>query len=103
MYYWRKSIPDFWERVAAKRQEIGGKDRLSTVWNGIYLKAAQGNPEAAKLYLANFDPNFRMPMERRETNSGTGFADLVAQKLIERARNEHKPKVIDVEPSDSNA
>lgn len=103
LYDWRELIPDFWQKVAAKRKEIGSKDRLNHVWNGIYLKAAAGNVEAAKLYFANHDDNFRMPMERRETNTGSGFADLVAQKLIEKAREENKARVIDVDNTDSNA
>lgn len=103
LYDWRESIPDFWQKVAEKRKAIGSKERLSNVWNGVYLKAATGNPEAAKLYLANYDDNFRMPTERRETNTGSGFADLVAQKLIEHAKQQKQPKVIDVEPADSNA
>jgi hypothetical protein len=104
LYDWRERIPDFWAKVAAKRKEIGSKDRLNHVWNGIYLKAAAGNVEAAKLYFANHDDDFRMPMERRETNTGSGFADLIAQKLIEAAKKQHQPKVIDVDDSaNSNA
>lgn len=97
LYNWRDMIPEFWEKVNAKRREIGSKDRLSNVWNGIYLKAATGNTEAAKLYLANFDPNFRMPTEKREIEMGDGLADLVAARILQQSREENRPKVIDVE------
>lgn len=77
LWRWRTKIPNFWERVDKKRREIGGRDRLSKVWNGIFLKAASGNPEAAKLYLANFDPNFRMPMQKVEHEAGDSFIDAL--------------------------
>lgn len=77
MWRWRKTIPNFWELVHAKRREIGGKDRLTNVWNGIYLKAAGGNPEAAKLYLANFDPSFRMPMQKVEHEAGDSLVEAL--------------------------
>jgi hypothetical protein len=100
LYDWRKTIPEFWEKVNQKRREIGSKDRLANVWNGLYLKAATGNVEAAKLYLANHDDEFRMPMERRENNLGSGLADLVARKLLEQ--NRETPKVIDVASEPNN-
>lgn len=77
LYEWRDTIPNFWERVDAKRREMGGKDRLSKVWNGIFLKAASGNAEAAKLYLANFDPNFKMPSQKIEHEAGDSLVDAL--------------------------
>lgn len=78
LYEWRDSIPNFWERVDVKRREMGGKDRLSKVWNGIFLKAASGNAEAAKLYLANFDPNFKMPSQKVEVEAGDMLVDALS-------------------------
>lgn len=77
MFYWRKSIPNFWERVAVRRKELGSKDRLSAVWNGLFLKAAAGNAEAAKLVLANFDPDFRMPMQKVEHEAGDSLVEAL--------------------------
>lgn len=96
LYYWRKHIPDLWERVADRRAELGGKDRLSQVWNGIFLKAAAGNPEAAKLYLANFDPNFRMPTEKHEVDAGGGFMDLL-QRMRQENAQANKTQIIDAQ------
>lgn len=88
LYNWRETIPNFWEKVAAVRRDLGSKERLSQVWNGVYLKAATGNPEAAKLYLANFDPNFRMPMQKVEHEAGDSLVEALGmarkrQQLIE--------------------
>lgn len=98
LWRWRQSIPDFWDRVAAKRREIGSKDRLSNVWNGIYLKAAAGNAEAAKLYLKNFDPNYIDPSTKVELDVGTGLSDLIAAHNIQQIKERN---VIDVTPSPS--
>lgn len=97
LYFWRKSIPGFWDLVNERRKEIGGKDRLSKVWNGIYLKACAGHAEPAKLFLANFDPNFRMPTEKMEHDIGTGMADLIANI---RRNEQPERKIIDAEISD---
>lgn len=78
LYDWRESITNFWERVDAKRREVSGRDRLSKVWNGIFLKAASGNAEAAKLYLTNFDPNFKMPSQKVEVDASDMLVDALS-------------------------
>lgn len=80
LWRWRKTIPNFWELVAAKRKELSGKDRLTNVWNGLYLKAVAGNADAAKLYLANFDPNFKMPTQKVEHEAGDSWVELLRGK-----------------------
>jgi len=77
LYDWRDSVPNFWERVDVKRREVSGRDRLSKVWNGVFLKAASGNAEAAKLYLANFDPNFKMPSQKVEVDATDSLVDAL--------------------------
>jgi len=98
LYAWRKSIPNFWDRVDQKRREIGGKDRLSKVWNGIYLKAASGNPQAAAIYLANFAPKFVMPGQKAEREGDTGIADLLelGRKRQREVAQIQEGEVIDV-------
>lgn len=98
LYYWRKSIPNFWDRVNAKRREIGSKDRLSLVWNGIFLKAAAGGAEQAKLYLANFDPDFRMPMQKHEHDVGDSLAEMMN---LARQREAQRGNVIEGETIDA--
>lgn len=93
MFYWRKSIPGFWDLVAEKRKELGSKDRLSQVWNGIFMKASAGNAEAAKLYLSNFDPDFRMPMQKVEHEVGDSLAEAIS--AARNRRNIIEAEVID--------
>lgn len=93
LWRWRKTIPNFWDLVNAKRKEIGGKDRLANVWNGVYLKAAAGNAEAAKLYLANFDPSFRMPMQKVEHEAGDSLTEALS--LARQRGNLIEAEVID--------
>lgn len=99
LYDWRESIPNFWDLVAAKRKEVSGKDRLSNVWNGVYLKAVTGNTEAAKLYLANFDPDFRMPMQKVEHEAGDSLTEALT--LARQRGNLIEAEVID-EPNPSS-
>lgn len=80
LYNWREIIPNFWDKVAERRREVGSKERVSNVWNGIYLKASAGNPEAAKLFLANFDDSFRMPMQEVKHEAGNSWAALMEKR-----------------------
>jgi hypothetical protein len=98
LWRWRSTIPDFWDKVSEKRREISGKSRLTAVWNGIAMKAAAGNAEAAKLYLKNFDPNYIDPSQKVEHELGTGFADLIASH---RNRQIRERAIIDVTPDQS--
>ena len=99
LYNWKKSIPDFDERVQHRRKILGSGTRLAKVYNGLYLKAATGNPEAVKLYLQIFD-GWKPPKQEMEIEHNLGLADLVAKKklLMERER-----KVIDATPADSGS
>lgn len=97
LYYWRSSIPDFWDRVAAKRKQLAGRDRISTVWNGVYLRAATGDPQAAKLFLKNFDENYVDPLQKIEHEVGNSWAALIQQK---RANAAAANNVIDGETVD---
>lgn len=83
LYAWRESIPGFWDLVAERRKLMGSRDRLTRVWNGVYMKATTGNPEAAKLYLANFDPDFKMPTQKHEVEAGDSLVEAIG---IARAR-----------------
>lgn len=98
MWYWRKSIPDFWDRVAAKRREIGGKDRVSQVWNGLFLKGAAGDTRAGVIYLANFDPDFRMPMQQVKHEAGDSWGDVMAAaRRREREASEKNQTIVEGE------
>jgi len=93
LYDWRESIPDFWELVSEKRREMGSKERLTNVWNGVYLKATTGNAEAAKLYLANFDPNFKMPAQKVEHEAGDSLVEAIG--IARKRQNVIEAEIVD--------
>lgn len=92
LYNWRKIIPNFWDLVNEKRKELGSRDRLSTVWNGVFMKASTGDPKAASIYLANHDPDFRMPTEKREVEIGDGLAEALSIAR-NRQRQQSQPPI----------
>lgn len=95
LYDWRTRIPDFWDRVAAKRKELGGRDRVSAVWNGVYLKAATGDAQAAKLFLKNFDENYVDPSTKVEHEIGNSWSALIQAKRAKANEAVIEGEVID--------
>ena len=83
LYDWQKLIPDFWGRVAQRRREIGSQERLIKVHDSWYLKALSGSFPHMQLWLANFDPNFRMPTEKMQVEAVNSWAALAAKKREE--------------------
>lgn len=95
LYYWKKAIPDFNERVKARMKELGGQSqKLAKAWNGIWLKTCAGNAEAGKLYFTNFDPDFKMPVQKNEMELGGGFAELMAQARRRRDEDIQEGEVV---------
>ena len=85
LYTWQKTIPDFWEKVRIRRLEITKRTRATKVYNGLFLKAARGDPAAVKLWSEIFD-NYQPPAQKHEVSIG-GLADLAKiaeqKKIIE--------------------
>lgn len=100
LYRWQKSIPDFWDKVHARRKELGGQARIMKVYNGLYLKAAAGDARAAAIWLANHDENFRMPAQKVEHEVGGGLADLMNQ--VRERQRQNAPKQVESEVIDGN-
>jgi hypothetical protein len=98
LYNWQKNIPDFWARVAKRRKEIGSQERLAKVHDTFYLKALKGEFQHMQLWLANFDPNFRMPAQKVEHELGDNWAAL-ARARLKPGNNERK--MIDAEPTNN--
>jgi len=93
LYNWKTSIPNFLEKVHQRRMELGGSPaRIAKVYNGLFLKASTGNPEAAKLWLQAF-ANWKPPKQEVEMEHNFGLADLVAKKKLQIER---ESKVVDV-------
>lgn len=84
LYTWRKHIPNFWDLVAKRRQTIGSQARTNKVWNGVYLRAAKGDAEQAKIWLSQF-AGWQPPKQRAEIEH-RGIGDLLnmaRQRLTE--------------------
>ena len=96
LYEWKRTIPNFMEKAHKRRSEIGGSPaRVAKVYNGLFLKAATGNADAAKLWLQAF-ANWKPPKQEMEIDHNLGLADLVAKKKIELERERN---IIDVRPT----
>lgn len=98
LYDWTQKIPDFWDKVATRRKEIGSQERLIKIHDTWYLKALSGSYNHMQLWLANFDPDFRMPTEKVEHDYGNGVLDLIA-----KARKTIDAEVIDAKTDTDNA
>jgi hypothetical protein len=96
LYYWRKTIPDLWDRVQQRRKEIGGKDRLSHAWNGIFLATCKGDARSGELYFRHFDPDYKPANFKPTDDTPTGFMDLL-QRFREVNAQTTKPTVIEAE------
>lgn len=85
LYRWRNSIPNFWDKVEARRREIFSRDRTTKVWNGVFLRAAKGDAEQAKIWLSAH-AKWQPPSQKHEV-SVSGLGDLVnlarKKKIIE--------------------
>jgi hypothetical protein len=91
LYNWKKSIPNFRERVIQRSREIRADPyRVNKVWNGLFLKGSSGDSKAAALYLYNNDENFKLPGQKLDDGEG-GLADLM-QLARKRARQQEQSK-----------
>lgn len=72
---WKKTIPHFWDRVDKRRNELFSKNRITAVWNGLFLRAAKGDAEQAKIILGQY-AQWQPPSQKHEVTIG-GLGDLV--------------------------
>ncbi len=77
LFNWKKTVPDFWDRVDAKRSELFSRNRITAVWNGLYLRAAAGGAEQAKIILGQYAA-WQPPSQRHEVTIG-GLIDLARE------------------------
>lgn len=76
---WRADIPNFWGLVNSRRQELAPQSRLQKVHEVWYLSALNPkNTRDRELWLANFDPDFKMPNQKIEHEIGDNYANLLA-------------------------
>lgn len=80
---WKDSLPNFWERVEKRRDEIFTKNRITAVWNGLFLRAAKGDAQQAIIILsqyAKWQPPAQKKPEAAETNSWAALVDKKRQQ-----------------------
>jgi hypothetical protein len=92
LYEWQKKIPNFWSMVRERRMIIGSQARTNAVWKGVYLRAAKGDAEQAKLFLGVYD-GWQPPSQKHDIKVSASWADLVRAKA----------EVIDAEVVDNGA
>jgi hypothetical protein len=78
LYRWRDSIPNFWNLVGERRKELLGQTWLSKVHETWRMKAIKGDFQHMQLWLANFDPNFRMPTQEIKHDVSDNYTALLA-------------------------
>jgi hypothetical protein len=66
LYRWRDSIPNFWDLVAERRDELFSQARMTRIYNAMFKEALKGNVQAAKLML---NQGGRLKAERSENHT----------------------------------
>jgi hypothetical protein len=84
LWRWQETIPNFQERVRSRRIELSKRSRASKVYNGLYLRAAQGFAAEVRLWAEIFD-GYQPAPQRLQHSLGDGFADAMK---IARTRRE---------------
>ena len=78
LYNW-KARADFWDKVGTRRSEIFSQNRITAVWNGLFLRAAKGDAEQAKIILGEY-AKWQPPSQKHDVQIG-GLMDLVKVAL----------------------
>lgn len=94
---WRRTIPNFWERVNLRRKELSPGARLARVHETWYLKAVKGDFQFLQLWLANFDDTFHTPNQNVTHDIGSGLMDAlqIARQRQLKEQNATEGEVID--------
>lgn len=98
LYRWQSDIPDFWARVNKRRQELSGQTRLAKMHNVWFTSAMKKGNEGYRdrvLWLANFDPNFRMPAQKVEHEAGNSWTAIAAAVQKKRSQEPVEGEIVD--------
>lgn len=82
IYRWQETIPDFWDKVNNRHKDLFSRSRLARMYDVWYMSALIPGSKGFRdrqLWLANFDPNFRMPTEKIEHEAGNSWAALMSK------------------------
>ena len=82
LYNWKRSIPNFGEKVRDRRKEVFTLSRETALWNMLYLIAmdGKGQPavEACKLLLGHFSDLSLAPTKQSSTDDySNNWVDLI--------------------------
>lgn len=99
----KAAMPNFWDLVAERRKVLGSQTRLQKVHDVMYISALMPGSKGYRdrvLYLANFDPAFRMPTEQVKHDLGDGLADALnlARERQAKQRVVVEAEIVDVTP-----
>lgn len=100
LYDWTRKIPDFWEMVNARRIELAPRQRLTKMHEVWYLSALKPGNDGHRdrvLWLANFDPNFRMPTQPVKHDMGDSWAALLNAKAPQK-QEPIEGEIVDAKP-----
>jgi DNA-binding XRE family transcriptional regulator len=76
IYEWPKTISDFTIKTAKAQQEII-RANVTSVWNGVFIRAAKGEYKPAELFLSQFDPYFTPLGNASKVISSYSLANLL--------------------------
>jgi len=101
LYAWRNQIPNFWDRVAERRKELGKTEWLVRIHEKWKIKALEFEDwRITEAWLINFDPDYKTPKLKVEHDIGDGLADAMN---IARERRQKSQTVIEAEVVDGQA
>ena len=75
IYNWRKTLPDIELRIDQARKSME-QINITAVWNGIFLKACDGDARAAEMYLSYWS-DYKPPSQTAPTQISNGFGGLL--------------------------
>lgn len=82
LWRWESSIPNFWERVKNRRQELIGRDMIANVWKRVYLDAMAGKEPQQRLILGQF-ADWKPPAQAHDIKM-TGWADIINKARLRK-------------------
>jgi hypothetical protein len=86
IYDWPRIIPNFREHILEAQFRMI-QTNIIAVWNAVFIKAADGDTKAAEMYLANFDPTFKLPSRQSKVEiQASGWGDIIAKARREMSR-----------------
>lgn len=94
LYDWEKSIPDFWEKVRARKRDFASQRRLSLMEDKFYIHAMTWkNPKISLAWLEQNSPDWRDPKQKHEMDVGDNMAALL--RRMEDAKQAEPKTIID--------